>query len=151
MALATVLFPPTPIVFEAELTTSAGATGLELTLDLQPLASSDRETPVGSPFGIGGPYPVAADGSFTLTPPTLVVPGEANPISGNVIEVEVTLTGTLLAPADFICGDVAGVTTQPPGISIDGSTFTLERIASPGPPYPEPPRINCAGDLAQPL
>ncbi len=156
LALALVLYPPTPIVFEATLLTSEGPAGLELTMDLQPLANgpsgpNDRETPVGNPLSLGGPYSVAGDGTFTLAPPTLDLPGEANPISGNPMAVDITLTGQILTPASFICGDVDGVTVEPPGINISGSTFAMERIASPGPPYPEPPTINCAGDLAQPL
>ncbi|RLB45142.1 MAG: hypothetical protein DRI90_28775 [Deltaproteobacteria bacterium] len=154
--LATSLYPPTPIVFEADMITSEGADGFEFTMTLQPLASgpsgpNDRVTPIGDPFSLEGPYPVAADGSFTAELPLLNVPGPANPISGNPIAAAVTLTGTFCAPGEFVCGVANGVTVEPPDIDIDGSTFTIERLDAPGPPYPEPPQIDCAGALAQPI
>jgi len=151
-ALAAVLYPPTPLLFETELVTTDGPNGLELTMNDQPLSGSDRVTPVGEPFNIGGPYPVAADGSFVAELPPLFVSGEANTITpGADIVANVTLKGTLCAPADFICGTVDGVTTEPPNIDLNGSTFTMERLDSAGPPYPEPPKIDCAGTLAQPI
>jgi len=150
-ALATVLYPPTPILFEGTMVTSEGADGFEWTMTLQPLDRLDRETPVGPLIDLGGPYPVADDGTFTAELPMLDVPGEANPISGNPIQAAITISGEMCAPAEFICGTAEGETVQPPGISVDGSTFTIERLPQAGPPYPDPPKINCDGDLAQAL
>ncbi|MBW2453760.1 MAG: hypothetical protein JRI68_04590 [Deltaproteobacteria bacterium] len=150
-ALSTVLFPPTPILFEGTLTTTEQDGNLAWTMVLQPLDRSDRETPVGATIDLAGPYPVAADGTFTAALPLLFVEGAANPLTGNDIEAAATLTGTMCATDEFFCGDAMGETVQPPGISIDGTTWTLDPLPQAGPPYPEPPKINCAGDLANPL
>lgn len=149
-ALATVLFPPTPILFEGTMTTTEQDGNLAWTMVLQPLDRLDRETPIGPTIDLAGPYPVAADGTFTAELPLLDVPGDANPISGNPIQAAATLTGTMCATDEFFCGDATGETVQPPGIDINGSTWTIDPLPQAGPPYPEPPKINCAGDLAQP-
>ncbi len=140
--------PKNPLLFDANLTTTDDGGTFLFSLILALLSAADRETIVGSFFEVG-PFEVVADGSFVAPLPPLSVPGAANPISGIGLEIEnVVLSGTLCSPADFVCGDFGGQITYPIVISLDGSTFTLERVVA---SYPEPPQISCDGDLADPL
>ena len=145
-ALAASLDPKSPVLFDAQLTTKDGASGLELSMKLQALDTCDRMTKVGETFALG-PFAVAADGSFEAKFPPLEVTGLANPFSENPITAETTITGTLCSPADFICGDLAGNVTKPSNISLAKSTFTIERLAMPG-VYPAILKVNCAGTTA---
>jgi hypothetical protein len=138
-----------PIVFVASLTTEASDGGLSFSLTFQPLVAADRETPIGEPFDVG-PFELSADGTFTAQLPTLIVPGDANSISGSELEATITLAGgSLCAPADFVCGDVTGTTARPVPLDLQGSTFAMERITDPS-SYPAPV-INCKRDPASPL
>ncbi|WP_433930133.1 hypothetical protein AB3662_39995 [Sorangium cellulosum] len=147
-SLSAYLSPRAPIVFLSKLTTEASDGGLSFSLSFQPLEAADRKTPTGEPFDVG-PYEVSADGQFTAELPTIVVPGNANPISGSELEATITLTGALCAPADFVCGDVTGTATRPIALDLKGSTFAMERITDPS-SYPAPV-INCDRDPARPL
>jgi hypothetical protein len=140
-----------PVLFDAKVTTQKGAAGSEFKMELQALNATDRTTPVGMPLTIG-PFPLGADGGFDAKLPPLTVTGDANPLTpGMEIEATVELIGKMCAPADFVCGIVNGNVTKPVKISLNSpqSTFTLTRLMTPG-DYPEPPKINCAGDLAAP-
>jgi hypothetical protein len=146
-ALSAKIAKTKPVLFYAKLTTE-DASGLNFSLNLQPLNAKDRKTPEGDAIDVG-PYPVAADGTFSAALPMLTVAGAANPVSGSLLEATVTLVGTLCAPADFICGDVTGSVTKPIAIpDLTGSAFTMQRITDEA-AYPEP-LINCAGDPAEP-
>lgn len=148
-SLSAYLNPRAPILFVASLTTEASDGGLSFSLTFQPLTAADRRTPSGEPFDVG-PFELSADGTFTAQLPTLVVPGDANPISGSELEATITLTGgSLCAPADFVCGVVTGTTARPLPLNLKGSTFAMERIADPS-SYPAPV-INCKRDPANPL
>jgi hypothetical protein len=142
-ALSSQLAKKKPITFLAQLTTDAGG----LSMNLQPLDKTDRSTPVGPAVDVG-PYPIV-DGRFTAALPLLEVPGAANPISPADIKAQITLVGSVCA--DFICGTVEGQVIEPLMIALDpvNSRFTMERVITPG-DYPDPPQINCAGDLADP-
>lgn len=144
--LSASLDPKSPVLFDAELTTEDGASGLEFRLKLQALDTCDRQTKVGDVFDLG-PFPVNADGTFTAQLPPLEVTGLSNPFSENAITAEVALIGSLCAPADFICGEVTGQVTKPSDISLAKSTFTMERLATPG-TYPTDIQVNCGGTLA---
>jgi hypothetical protein len=148
MALSVSQSPTSPIVFLAAL--QFGSDGMHASL--QPLAASDRQTPVGAPIdappsGQAG-YPVGPDGDFSADIAGVIVPAEANSISSTEIVADVTLSGTICA--DSGCGTVGGAVTQPIMLDLTGSTFTMERVTGPD-DYPEPPKINCTGDLASPL
>jgi hypothetical protein len=147
-SLSAYLNPRAPFLFVASLTTEASEGGLSFSLTFQPLVAADRRTPTGEPFDVG-PFELSADGKFTAQLPTLVVPGDANPISGNELEATITLTGSLCAPADFICGVVTGSAARPIPLNLKGSNFAMERIADPS-SYPAPV-INCKRDPANPL
>ncbi|WP_437810854.1 hypothetical protein [Sorangium sp. So ce1078] len=146
--LSAYLLPQSPIVFVASLTTEASDGGLSFSVTFQPLEAADRRTPTGAPVDVG-PYEVSADGTFSADLPTIIVPGNANPISGSELEATITLTGTLCAPADFVCGEVTGTTTRPVPLNLEGSTFAMERITDPS-SYPAAV-INCKKDPARPL
>ncbi|WP_437588410.1 hypothetical protein [Sorangium sp. So ce1000] len=147
-SLSAYLNPRAPILFVTSLTTEASDDGLSFSLTFQPLKAADRRTPTGDPFDVG-PFELSADGTFTAELPTLVVPGDANPISGSELEATITLSGALCAPADFVCGDITGTAARPVSLDLRGSTFTMERIADPR-SYPAPV-INCDKDPARPL
>lgn len=146
--LSAYLLPQAPIVFLASLTTAASDGGLSFSMTFQALEVADRRTPTGSPADVG-PYELSEDGTFTAELPTIVVPGNANPISGSELEATITLAGTLCAPADFVCGDVTGTASRPVELDLKGSTFAMERITDPS-SYPAAV-INCKKDPARPL
>lgn len=147
-SLSAYLNPQAPIIFLSTLTTEARDDGLSISLSFQALEAADRKTPTGTPVDVG-PYEVSADGRFTAELPTIVVPGNANPISGSELEATITLSGALCAPADFVCGDVTGTVTRPLSLNLKGSTFAMQRITDPD-SYPAPV-INCDKDPARPL
>ncbi|AGP40819.1 hypothetical protein BE04_17515 [Sorangium cellulosum] len=140
--------PRTPIVFVADLTTEASDGGLSFSMTFQPLEAADRRTPTGPSVDVG-PYALSEDGTFAAELPTIVVPGNANPISGGELEATITLSGRLCAPADFVCGDVTGTVARPISLDLKGSTFAMERITDPD-SYPAAV-INCKKDPARPL
>ncbi|AUX26178.1 uncharacterized protein SOCEGT47_067390 [Sorangium cellulosum] len=147
-SLSAYLSPRTPIVFLAKLATEARDGGLGFSLRFQPLEAADRRTPTGTPVDVG-PYEAGADGAFTAALPTITVPGNANPISGSDLEATITLTGSLCAPADFVCGDVTGTVARPLRLDLADSTFAMDRITDPT-SYPAPV-IDCERRPALPL
>jgi hypothetical protein len=66
------------------------------------------------------------------------------------IAADVTLVGALCGNAGLFCGTVEGNVSAPIALDLTGSTFTLSRVDE-GAPLPEPPPIDCAGNLADPL
>ncbi|XXY54100.1 hypothetical protein WME91_23510 [Sorangium sp. So ce269] len=147
-SLSAYLNPQAPIVFLSTLTSEARDGGLSISLSFQALEAADRKTPTGTAVDVG-PYEVSADGQFIAELPTIVVPGNANPISGSELEATITLSGALCAPTDFVCGDVTGTVTRPLSLDLKGSTFAMQRITDPD-SYPEPV-INCDKKPARPL
>jgi hypothetical protein len=143
--LSAALGPDQPVLFDTQLAYD----GMALTFTMQPLLAMDRMTKTGMPVMLG-PYTVAPDGCFAADFPELSVPGEANPISGTVIVADIAITGRICAGYMSFCGDVTGNLIMPFMFDLAGSTYTCEKLAMPG-AYPEPPTINCAGDLATPL
>jgi hypothetical protein len=143
-ALSAVVDRTRPIVFSTEV--SGGPQGLSFAL--QPLSAADRRTPVGAPVTVG-PFPLSPDGAFHAELPTLVVGGEANPITGSEIEATVVLDARFCDVAGFYCGTVTGNLSRPIPIDLAGSTFAMERISG-GTPPPEP-YLSCNRDRAVPL
>lgn len=143
-ALSAQLSPKKPIVFLAIVTTEPDG----LHMSFQPLQADDRTTPIGPSIDVG-PFPIDAENRFVAALPLLAVPGAANPITGSDIEAQITLRGSVCA--DLICGGVEGQVTKPTTIMLDPakSKFTMARVMTMG-AYPEPPTINCEGDLANP-
>ena len=139
--------PSTPIVLKTSLTTPADDGGTGLSFNAQPLAASDRTTPVGDPLTLG-PFPVDPNGNFTASLSGLHVAGAANPITSGDITADLTLSGNLCGDGSFFCGTASGDATAPIMLSLSGSTFTLTKLTSSG--IPTQPKINCAGTLAAP-
>ncbi len=151
LALSTALAATSPIVFQVSVeTTSSSANGSQGILLLQPLDAMDRVTPAGAPSAVD--FNADSDGTFTTSPADISIASAANPITATDILTEgVTVSGTLCSPATFfLCCTVDGDVVEPIPSPLVGSTFTMVRAQSPA-AYPEPPAINCAGDLASPL
>jgi hypothetical protein len=146
LTLAVALSPQTPIVALVSLTTPSEDT--VAMPSIQPLAASDRSSPIGSSIS-AGPF-AAPDGQARVDVPGLRVNGAANPIAGSDIAADVVLLLNVCKGGPFLCGSAEGDVTEPLALDLAGSTFTMTRVASPV-DYPEPPPINCAGDLADPL
>jgi hypothetical protein len=146
LAASAAIAPTKPIVFLAQIT---GPSGTSVGLSLQPLASADRATPIGAPVA-GLQANVAANGAMTGGPYLLFVPGEANPITGIDLEMEVSLSGEFCGASNFYCGNITGSVKKPIALDLEGSTFTLERVTDPS-TYPEPPYINCQLTPADPV
>jgi hypothetical protein len=116
-----------------------------LRFDLQPLfcqamsgaAPECPRTPVGASFG---PFetPVDAEGGFEIDLGSLLLPGEANPITGRALEGHFTLVGSLGGRA--ICGRVSGEVTAPvqAPLQAEQNTFGSVRLGEFGvsPDYP---------------
>lgn len=129
VALSAKIARTKPIVFLAHVNAVEQGGQLMLSLDVQPLASADRKTPVGAPSGPLGPFPVEPDGSFTLDLGKVSVSGEANPITCSDIEADADMIGRICQPADFFCGEVTGVAKASIELQLDGgSTFTFQRV-----------------------
>ncbi len=141
-----------PLTLLASLTTTAAEDGeLAMTLSLQALDASDRKTPVGEPWQHQGT--VAKDGKFEVMSQTFTLVESANPFSSSLAgdypaELQ-SLSGSLCAPAESLCGNAAPQILDP-RLPFPGATFTMQRVEQPE-DYPEPPTINCAGDLADEL
>lgn len=132
------ILPLSPIV----LATTIEDAGDGWTVSLQPLSYEDRSTPVGRPTVAAIPK----SAGFALSLPLWEIPGGANAITGNTAVFDVVFT----SQSSPECGGVSGETVSPAGILLDGSTFTLTPISDIS-TSPEPPPIDCAGNLADPL
>jgi hypothetical protein len=148
-AISASIAPKQPIVALANVSTVSldGGTGIAFTI--QPLAASDRTTPVDSPLALG-PFPVSGSGAFRADISGLQVSGAANPITpGAGISADLVLTGSLCGSGDFFCGNASGQATSPIVLDLTGSTFTMTKVADGGAP-PTRPAIDCSGTLADP-
>ena len=97
---------------------------------------------VGEVFSVP-PFDVDDDGSFEVVWPIVSLPGDSNPLTASVLEVEAEQGGTLCPRA---CGRVAGQITEPVILDISGSTWFMEPGSAAN--HTEPPIINCDGDSA---
>jgi hypothetical protein len=153
--LSSKLSPMKPVVFLTHVTTTAdtkAGAGYDLNLNITALetvpagSTATPMTPTGSAVDVG-PIPIGADGQFTEAFPQQTVPGNADPIlPGSEIVSTITIDGTFCDPGDFMCGTVTGSATKPIPTSLDGSTFTFERITDET-KYPAI-EINCAKTVA---
>jgi len=150
LALSVSVAPTKPIVALVDLDTPALDDGTGLSLDAQPLRFADRKTPTGERLALG-PFPVAADGSYSADAPGLDITGEANPVTpGADISATAVLAGNLCGDGRFFCGTLSGTVTKPLPLPLAGSTFTLTRVETPG-EWSTQPAVDCAGTLADPL
>lgn len=149
-ALASFLAPDAPLQFftTVEFTDNGDGTG-SASLSMQPLsldigsAITPREF-VGDPLEIPE-VAIDANGAFVIDIMEVVMlPGEANPISGTPIHTSrLTISGNI-QDTDLFCGVVTGMVTMPLETPLDGSTFAAERVESPDPAgLPNPPLGKC--------
>mgnify|MGYP003498400128 FL=1 len=152
-SLAAVLDHVKPMLFRAKVTTEAGGGATTMRWNLQGLKWDDRKTLVGTAFDIpaaaDAPFQLGADGTFSTKLPLLTVVGEANPFSHTQVSAQVSLTGKFCGAGDFFCGTAEGTLPDLGDLSLNGSTWTLEKVT--GTDYPEPPHINCKQALALPV
>jgi hypothetical protein len=131
---------PTPTLLFRYIATTVleeGPSGYTIDLSLQPL---DRDTlePVGDPQ-ISDDVPVSEAGTFEAYFPDTIIPGRANPVSGQTLTADVTLVGQL-RNEDLYCGDADGMVKSPLTLALDGSTFAAIRVeeGTTGTDLPEP-------------
>lgn len=148
LTLAASIAPTTPIMTLLDLTTPDYMGGTGFAFDARALSAADRKTPIGDPIS-AGPVVVEANGHYRLPLSGVSIPGAANPISGSDIAVDLELSGNLCGPPESFCGTFNGEVSQPIQLPLDGSTFTLRPVVNGD--IPEPPPIDCAGNLADPL
>ncbi len=157
LVVSTTIAPRIPVMYEAELEAELNGEELALRLRQRPLSKLDRKTPVG-PWTDWVDGRVDAQGHFDSGTLELVIPADANALTGLDTLVEIALSAwlpaqTADAPADFLCGEVTGRIVGPiPLDDLSGSTFTVMRVTDLEQPetFPEP-EINCAHDPARPL
>lgn len=171
-AFSSNLNPLLPVLFLADVTSAPDGAGVQQNLTITAIDAFDRATPVGS--DISASWTVAPDGSFRVQLPTLVIDGEANPIT---LHAPITATASLvgycasgpgeagagdagarpLSSPDFYCGLVRGNVTSPTPLDLgeansyapQASVFTMERVPDVS-ALPLTPRIDCFGALADP-
>ncbi|MFO0677552.1 MAG: hypothetical protein U0169_13535 [Polyangiaceae bacterium] len=100
-------------------TPTAGGGG-KVASSLTPLDKA--ATKITDEVGAAIPLPetvVAADGKFDLKLGSVTVPGQANPLSGNPVQIENGAIVGILQGSSSICGELNGQITSPIQISID--------------------------------
>lgn len=131
LAVSTTVDVDKPLQFIATSTVTLDAEGKQLlAVTLQPLSLAQGEVlkprqPVGDPLVFEGLEIV--DGRFTIDAGTVMVTGEANPITGGEIIATLLMTGSIMGE-DLYCGTVTGEVTAPLMLSIEGSTFAAVRL-----------------------
>ncbi len=150
-ALASFLAPEAPLQFytTVEFTDNGDGTGGMASLSMQPLSLDIGQAIVPREF-VGEPLEIPevaidANGAFVIDIMELVMlPGEANPISGTPIHTtRLTLTGNI-QDTDLFCGTVTGMVVMPLETPLDGSTFAAQRVDGPDPAgLPTPPLGKC--------
>jgi hypothetical protein len=161
LVVSTVVAARIPVVLLAQIEAERAGDELLLRIRERPLSKLDRATPVG-PWSDWMPATLNADGEFVTESLHVVIPAEANAVTGFDTDAEITLSGMLSnpaseespeAPVDFLCGQLSGRILEPlPIDDLSGSTFTATRLTDVDDPatYPEA-LINCAGAAARPL
>ena len=139
---------PAPLLITLT-TDSGGPTGLQFTMEVQPVDADDRMTIVGDPFTVG-PFAINGDGSFEADWGEVSVPGETNPLTPSVLTAEIVTIGALCSGEPDSCGIITGQVLAPVMLDLAGSTFYMEKIDDLA-DHTEPPFLNCAGDTANPL
>ena len=74
-----------------------------------------------------------------------ILPGEANPVSGSELTVEIEMAG-ILRSIGFFCGTVEGSVVAPFSLALNGSTFGSVRIPEETAMIDVTPVGSCAGD-----
>ena len=145
-AMATELDRSQPVVALAQVRTDESG----MHIILQTLQTADRQTPAGEPI-VMPPAAVEESGEFSTELSGAVVPAAANPLlDDDIVMSRIGLAGSVCERV--ICGDWWGTITAPLALELHAgqSQFAMVRVEL-GESYPEPPTINCVGELAAPL
>ena len=127
LALSTPLDPALPLQFLAEI----AVVDATLTITLQPLSLAQGSTtaprePVGEVLVPAIDFMTPA---FSAQLDDALLPGAANPMTGEDIAASITLTGSI-AGAGTPCGSADGMTTAPVAASLAGSTWAATAVSS---------------------
>lgn len=148
LAVSTSISPELPMQFIVTNTMHVDMMGnATLDVSMQPLALMQGHvltprTPIGEPQEFTA-IPIMS-GRFDIDAGTVMVTGEANPVTGSDIVVELLLKGTIIS-ADVFCGDLEGQLIEPLQAELMNSTFAAVRLADPA-MLPTDVTINCAMD-----
>ena len=137
MGIDTVLLRGTPLLFLAEVRTTLSDESNTISMLLQPIdhdgsiveacsesSSSDSSNTSCSSQIEAGPSEIDENGHFELFFSDVLIPAEANPISGHELNLEFTVFGQLRGDG-MICGQLSGVLNQPWTDQLDGSSVAL--------------------------
>lgn len=118
-----------PLYLQADAVVDLETNKIDLTL--QPLKADididtgeprdDARVAVGEPITLTG-IDFLEDGTFEVDLGNVVVDGQANPLTGRLIEANMQLQG-IVPSAEVFCGSVTGAVTVPADIPLEGSTF----------------------------
>lgn len=148
LAVSTSISPELPMQFLLTTMMHVDMTGnATLDVSMQPLALTQGHvttprTPVGEQTDFTDA--VISEGRFEVDAGTVTVPGEANPVTGSDIVVDLLLKATIIS-GDFFCGDLEGELIEPLNAPLMGSRFAAVRLADPD-MLPSEVTINCAMD-----
>jgi hypothetical protein len=136
-ALETSLGPDLPLQFATTITFTfdpdgGGATG---DFSFQPLSLEQGQslTPrmfVGEPLVYDG-IAFDPDGNFTIDMGTVMVTGEANPVTGSDIVATLIVDGSIVH-MDALCGELSGDLSSPLEYDLTGSSFAASRLMDDG-------------------
>lgn len=135
-ALEMNLGPDLPLQFVAtfDLTPTPDG-GAIANVSLQPLSLGQGQTTSPREF-IGPPFEysdivIDADGSYEIDMGSVMISGEANPVTGSDL-VATFLVDGVVVDADAMCGEVDGQMTIPLEFDLGGSTYAAVRLADDG-------------------
>lgn len=126
LALESTIAPGLPLQAIVETTPGPGLIDLRLQwLSLDVGDTTAPREPVGDPVEYLG-IPVADDGSFTWETGELMIPGQANPITGAPLLID-AVAEVVPAGAPY-CGFITGELLSPIFASLDGSTHAMTEV-----------------------
>lgn len=133
LAISTPLAPDLPLQFIVYVTMPTDHIG---TLEVSGVRSLSLEigsvTAPREPIGLNHTWDDAKVYHYyfdDLSTGLLPIPGDANPITGEAVELDATLTGTVKS-RNLLCGVVFGEILKPSQQSLVGSTFAARRVAA---------------------
>ncbi|MCA9712420.1 MAG: hypothetical protein KDK70_41680 [Myxococcales bacterium] len=127
MALETPLQPGLP--FQALVNTTPGSGTVDLTIQWLALdlgSTTSPRDPVGDVYAYNG-VPVDGSGTFYWDTGIILIPGRANPISGEDLVVSIQ-ANVVPAGTPAYCGDVGGSLVSPIEFPLDGSTHAMTAV-----------------------
>ncbi len=124
LGLGAVIAPDPPFQFIADIDLEQDEDGATVDLELTALHRFDR-VPIGDPL-VAKNVPVDETGKFEAAFEG-IVPGDANPVTGSELTIDVTVIGRIRSK-DMFCGEANGMILRPVMLDIAGSTIGAIRI-----------------------